>query len=240
MVDKYPGVSPYAYCVWNPVRMVDPEGMEHGDYFDIYGNYLGWDGCFDNKVHIVIDGSSIKKDKNGLIDQNRVTSLISTTYKTLEATLEVFNRTKENGGKKEESTAVVAGSITINGKQGYTGDDGNPHCNFPYITEEQMSLGVTSIHSHTFVIEGDGYRGAKPSLDDKILFGACEMNIIVGYISAPNVENAYPYSTDNIGAAFINSSMKEMATMSMRSIGRIVSNRYKLSRKHMQQLMKKL
>ena len=28
MVDKYPGVSPYAYCVWNPVVLVDPEGMD--------------------------------------------------------------------------------------------------------------------------------------------------------------------------------------------------------------------
>ncbi len=25
MVDKYPSVSPYAYCVWNPVKSVDPD-----------------------------------------------------------------------------------------------------------------------------------------------------------------------------------------------------------------------
>lgn len=27
MADKYPGISPYAYCAWNPVRLVDPTGM---------------------------------------------------------------------------------------------------------------------------------------------------------------------------------------------------------------------
>ena len=26
MADKYPSISPYAYCTWNPVKLVDPEG----------------------------------------------------------------------------------------------------------------------------------------------------------------------------------------------------------------------
>ena len=26
MADKYPSISPYAYCVWNPVKLVDPDG----------------------------------------------------------------------------------------------------------------------------------------------------------------------------------------------------------------------
>lgn len=28
MMDKYPSVSPYAYCVWNPVKLVDPDGED--------------------------------------------------------------------------------------------------------------------------------------------------------------------------------------------------------------------
>ena len=28
MADKYPGISPYAYCTWNPVKPVDPDGNE--------------------------------------------------------------------------------------------------------------------------------------------------------------------------------------------------------------------
>ena len=28
MSDKYPSISPYAYCAWNPVKLVDPDGRE--------------------------------------------------------------------------------------------------------------------------------------------------------------------------------------------------------------------
>ncbi len=28
MADKYPSISPYAYCSWNPIKLVDPKGME--------------------------------------------------------------------------------------------------------------------------------------------------------------------------------------------------------------------
>ena len=28
LADKYPGISPYAYCAWNPVKLVDPDGEE--------------------------------------------------------------------------------------------------------------------------------------------------------------------------------------------------------------------
>ena len=28
MADKYPNISPYAYCAWNPVRLVDPDGRK--------------------------------------------------------------------------------------------------------------------------------------------------------------------------------------------------------------------
>ena len=34
MSDKYPSISPYAYCAWNPVKLVDPDGNEAIDNDD--------------------------------------------------------------------------------------------------------------------------------------------------------------------------------------------------------------
>ena len=38
MADKYPGVSPYAYCGWNPVKLVDPDGEEIINAYEKYKN----------------------------------------------------------------------------------------------------------------------------------------------------------------------------------------------------------
>ena len=35
MADKYPSISPYAYCAWNPMKLVDPEGK---DWYDLYND----------------------------------------------------------------------------------------------------------------------------------------------------------------------------------------------------------
>ena len=38
MSDKYPNISPYAYCAWNPVKLVDPDG---NDWFEIVNEETG-------------------------------------------------------------------------------------------------------------------------------------------------------------------------------------------------------
>ena len=56
MADKYPNISPYAYCAWNPVKLVDPDGREFGDFYGKSGQYLGNDGKNDGKVYVMRNG----------------------------------------------------------------------------------------------------------------------------------------------------------------------------------------
>ena len=71
MVDKYPSISPLIathksalraplelvpYCAWNPMKLVDPDGREFGDFYGRNGQYLGNDGKNDGCVYLIKNG----------------------------------------------------------------------------------------------------------------------------------------------------------------------------------------
>ena len=83
MADKYPSISPYAYCAWNPVKLVDPNGREIDDYFSKSGKYLGSDNATTNNVRIMSEDiwNGLQKDPMGRIDKN-VGYVLSTDFAT--------------------------------------------------------------------------------------------------------------------------------------------------------------
>ena len=89
LADKYPNISPYAYCAWNPVKLVDPDGMELADFYDVKGQYLGTDGINDGRIFIVTDESEIEK----IIDNDADCSIRVTDANSIESKYEVLPQT---------------------------------------------------------------------------------------------------------------------------------------------------
>ncbi len=63
MADKYPSISPYAYCTWNPIKLVDPNGMDTG-YYNVQGDPLFTRNGGDNvNMMVVTDKFRMSYDK---------------------------------------------------------------------------------------------------------------------------------------------------------------------------------
>ena len=104
LADKYPSFSPYAYCAWNPVKLVDPDGKEIDDYFSYEGKYLGSDNATSNKIRIISETSwnNIDKNENGYISHNeglQCSMLFSQASSEMSenAQLEVYNHYNPTG-----------------------------------------------------------------------------------------------------------------------------------------------
>ena len=79
MSDKYPSLSPYAYCAWNPVKLVDPDGKEVYVVFNrkLHKLYI-WDmDCYNENLPTkYVSAKDYKvggvRDKKGNLKYNQV------------------------------------------------------------------------------------------------------------------------------------------------------------------------
>lgn len=62
MSDKYPNISPYNYCMWNPVKLVDPDGRDIWDLNSKTGELI-WREASENDRIYARDGSYIDMDE---------------------------------------------------------------------------------------------------------------------------------------------------------------------------------
>ncbi len=82
MADKYPSLSPYAYCAWNPIKIVDPNGdslyaldaSSQNDLRSIAGEYSDM-LKFDDRGNVLLDYRG--RDKNQINTQHEGIGLLS-------------------------------------------------------------------------------------------------------------------------------------------------------------------
>jgi RHS repeat-associated protein len=190
MSDKYPSLSPYTYCANNPVKLVDPNGEEVGQYWDWDGNYLGSDGKVDLDVYFVSDEKSINTIKNndnagGTTKRSDVTVDWETNLTEISTILSVYDKTVFNGGEREEAATF---SRTCGFPKFYPTGDENGEIDIDH-------RGYLSIHSHklkSFTCpDGVGICVQTPndlSDKDKGVFPNYVYNVVVG--------NSYEFVTN--------------------------------------------
>ena len=119
--DKYPSISPYAYCAWNPIKLVDPDGRDwyvpEGQSTPVYdkkitekncpkgARYVGRTACWGGQ-HEYDMQYRFKGDENG--------NLTCTNMETMEnATLTYASCTKNR--LSDYSTAVLLDNMFASG-----------------------------------------------------------------------------------------------------------------------------
>jgi len=235
--DKYPNLTPYAYCANNPIILVDPDGKEYGDFFDWSGKYLGADGKKDENVFFVGDRKSIKKirdnDKSGgTTNANDVKVDVSTTKSVLKEILDIDLRTTNNGETREEATMLTTdkGRYTGQGPDITTlGWDATPDV----IVDVVGNIDV-GIHSHLANIRknpnGSGEikfsSALRPSASDRTV--KANLNVITGSLGDPTWISTSQgaggcWSIPTKGAAFYDSNWNFKGSMKMKAIRRILN-----------------
>ena len=214
LADKYPYQSPYVYCSNNPIKRIDPNGMADGNFHDWNGKYLGNDGKIDDNIFIVSDSKSTRTIKNNeksgkTTDASDVNADLSTTRTVLKESVDVYNRTEENGGNNEEASSF---------------DNNGLLTKYPTGTDkiDIDSKGDVSIHSHILNdLPNGNISTTNPSSEDRDLTGY-NLNIIVGKSNCnPNI----PGCLRTPEASFYNNNWNKIGTMDISVIKGIINRR---------------
>lgn len=226
---NYHSWTPYHYVMNNPIIFIDPTGM-FTELYNEDGKKIGEDkNGNDGNVSIILNKDNAKRiakdyKEGGIATEGDVNSGVKTTKSVLTEALDVLKRTEDNGGLKEESSAVTENGEVIRGQTGSEPDyektkNGitvqTASGSMPVLPEGTNKSNATLIHSHpTTVAEHDGQyfpqSASSPSgLADWTTFLSYGTNIIVGKLgNLSSIEkNSDGTVKDNrkSGAVFFNS-----------------------------------
>ena len=166
MSDKYPSISPYAYCAWNPVKLVDPDGREvyiYGDQADKAVDHLQT-----KKMEINRDNQTGKIDVS--LRKGYALSDLSDDEKKI---YEAIN---------DESVSIqirAETSLVINGKNAYRGNDGNLYQTFGgsfdgsiFLNDNNRKCAITYNYMDVDLLEKNGFnQGVPHEISEQYLLG---------------------------------------------------------------------
>lgn len=188
------GTSPYAYCLGNPVKMVDPDGRVEFFKTDGKHSFSGFD-ISDKTKYVVKNRKELRKLKRGKMTLDQAKSAVRLPSDlVLQTSLDVLEKTNEAGGLSEIGAIVGKKGQVVIGEPG------------PRVTEDMTVLGGSlpdydfpmseveaSIHSHMTEclnldskLEMKFSDAYKAGPGDPDVFSQYDCNIIVGKRGGPS------------------------------------------------------
>ena len=115
MADKYPSISPYAYCAWNPVRLVDPDGREiylpSGEKYTANMDATGLD---ESDAAVVNALNTICQSDEGLLMINKLCEPGNEIYISLTGGVTKNTATGPKGSFYDEENGTPGTGLDIN------------------------------------------------------------------------------------------------------------------------------
>ena len=204
MADKYPNISPYNYCAWNPVRLVDPDGREFGDIYNLRGQHIGSDRRNDNVVYLKSTWS------------NRQLSTVESNFLIMFGG--VKNITEETGLTNDElnlratlSTIKQAEAGRKNPPLDYNSWNGSDHfTEDPYVDNPKAYARHPGTNPNTKRSASGAYQFLKRFWDSDDFSPQAQDKAAVNLMT----KNGYEAALNGDMAGFINSSSKRWTSLS--------------------------
>ena len=155
-MEKYPGISPYAYCAGNPMNLVDPDGMSMDNYvFDKDGRFIRKELTDDpDKIIYQSEAGDIEiafadpihdPARIGLdADENGLTRLSFVSDKDINSLL------LESGATAEDNQGLIGKYNYVLHESNYNRNDGEGNLDFAV----NPNYGISNMSQYLFVTKG--------------------------------------------------------------------------------------
>ena len=117
--DKYPSLSPYAYCNNNPIRITDPNGMEVDDPESIYGGYKSEVTSIRDSYNKKIN--TLNDRRNQRIAEGKGTNFLDSKIKNQERKRDIYQGILNECDVLEKSDQIYTVSSTSKNEKGVGG-----------------------------------------------------------------------------------------------------------------------